>query len=185
MAFEDIFAISYGKPLLDFLDTQTVEALVVGSNKEIHAAIKNHGKRYPFAPSVVVIDKYGRTVLHWKERTYYVPQECKLTWSPHKNWRTGAREWTIHSSPKVYYDVSDEYQYDDGEELLLCIENKIDIKTIFKSYSLEKKRYARFEKYTEGYRKKKEAEAHWRKTHVFAIKGSTAPTNPWKVVRKP
>jgi hypothetical protein len=72
-----------------------------------------------------------------------------------------------------------------GSGIILYIDNKVDVKDIIMSYKQELRRVADLEALREKRRKKEEEQKKWEKTHIFPMKGNTAPTNPWKKLPKP
>ncbi len=173
MSFEDLFAISYGKPLLDFLDTQSAESLCAGSNREILASIKEHQRRYSFAVSPVSIDFDGTITLQWNGMKRTISKGNTLRWHTGKNRWTKRKEWILYEEEESY-----------GSSPILHGEDLVDIKSIVQSYKLELNRLRRIKHLREKQQKDAEEKRQWRKTHVFTINGSTAPTNPWKVIPK-
>jgi hypothetical protein len=173
MAFEDLFAISYGKPLLDFLDTQSAGSLCVGTNGEICASIEEYQRRYPFATSPISIDFDGTITLQWKTMKRTIDKGNRIYWNRGKDLRTKKRIWILYKEDELY-----------GGHPILEGEDLMDIKYIIQSYKLELKRLGRFEKLRDKQQKDAEEKRQWQKTHLFMVKGSTAPTNPWKVKLK-
>ncbi len=172
MVFEDIFAISHGKPLLDFLDAQAASILEVGSNKEILAAIREHKKRYPFPPGIVSIkeDRWTLT-FQWKNRTYSMPSSSRLARAKIRMWPKKEKAWAIYQ------------ENSDGSNFLLFVDSSWEAREIIRSYMLETIRIQRMERKKRKEEIKREEENRWRKSHVFPIKGSTAPTNPWRTLK--
>jgi hypothetical protein len=56
---------------------------------------------------------------------------------------------------------------------ILDIYDFVDVKDIMRSYKLELLRVAEADKL-------KAKRLQWEKTHIFKMRGNTAPTNPWR-----
>jgi len=94
---------------------------------------------------------------------------------------------TILPRPPAPYAIYGMEMYDEGEMggVILYTYEKVVINDIINSYQLELNRVAEVNALREKRRQKEEERLKWEKTHVFKIKGNTAPTNPWKKLPKP
>lgn len=187
--FEDLMAISHGKPLLDFFDTQMATSLL-RVNKEVSKEVVKHAARYPFPKSLFTITKNAEFWFHWNGRDYRIldgyrlSASKKFTYKPvngrYKKVPTGAYELRIEPEPyKGWASDDDElYQYaDDGEYIHL---NTVEeAKWILRNYKDIQPRWQAAKDAKVAAAKAAAAAEQWRRTHVFPLVGSTKPTNPW------
>jgi hypothetical protein len=188
--FEDLMAISHGKPLLDFFDTHMATNLLSVS-KEVSREVLKHAARYPFQQSLFTINKKAELWLHWDGHDYLIPDHYRLTSTQIYTYKPvngrikkiPTDMWELRIEPinySVTVDADDEelYHYqDEGEYITLY--RREDVNSILQAY---KDIYPRTREAKEIVAKQKAyaAEAaEWRRTHVFPLRGNVQPTNPW------
>ena len=178
---DDSFVILLGhirKPLFDFLTEFDAKNLQL-ANKEIAGEVEIHRKRWGFPQAAFKIHPDGQWTIRYKGRIHDVSRHDEISWGKMTPTAFGSRI----IPPRAPYAIYGGDSF--GSGIILYIDNKVDVKDIIMSYKLELRRMDEVSALQEKRLKKEEDRKKWEKTHIFPMKGNTAPTNPWKKLLKP